>query len=149
MAVAIVCKRTVVFSRLFFLIVLVVLAAAGVGQAQGAVTTWHYDNAHTGANLNETILTPQNVNTKTFGKLFTQRVDGAIVGQALYLPQIAIPNLGVHNVVYVATMNDSVYAFDADNATGKNASPLWHVSFLSKNVTAVPVSLQRCGGTTK
>src|SRR5271167_2375788 len=96
-----------------------------VVQSQVAVTTWHYDNARTGANPNETILTQQNVNSTQFGKLFTQPVDGAIIGQGLYMPGITIPGAGVHNVIYVATMNDSVYAFDADSATGANAQPLW------------------------
>ena len=95
-------------------------------EAQVMVTTWHYDNARSGANSNETILTPQNVNQQQFGKLFTQRVDGAVVGQALYLPSVTIPQAGVHNVVYVATMNDSVYAFDADSATGTNTTAVAH-----------------------
>ena len=118
------------------------------GYSQMPVTTWHFDNLHSGANPNETILTPQNVNRLSFGKLFTQSVDGAVVGQALYLPGVTIPKLGVHNVVYVATMHNSVYAFDADSATGANSSPLWHVSFLSEGVTTVPIALQKCGGTT-
>ncbi len=111
------------------------------------VTTWHYDNLHSGANTSESTLTPQNVNPKSFGRLFSQSVDGAIVGQALYLPKVTIAG-SVHNVVYVATMNDSVYAFDADSNTGGNASPLWHTSFLSKNVLPVPISIQGCSGTT-
>ena len=115
---------------------------------QVAVTTWHYDSARSGANPNETILTPENVNGETFGPLFTQPVDGEVIGQALYLPQVAIPGAGVHNVVYVATMHDSVYAFDADNASGSNASPLWHTSFLIDDATTIPIATQGCGGTT-
>jgi hypothetical protein len=118
-------------------------------QAQVAVTTWHYDNARTGANPNETTLAPGNVNKTQFGKLFTQPVDGAITGQALYLPGVTIPGAGVHNVVYVATMHDSVYAFDADSATGKNAHPLWQTSFLTNGATSVPIALQGCQPTTK
>jgi hypothetical protein len=124
------------------------LVSVAAGGAQTPVTTWHYDNSRDGANTNETILTPLNVASKTFGELFTQPVDGAIVGQALYLPQITIPGSGVHNVVYVATMNDSVYAFDADSATGENAVPLWHTSFLI-GATPVPIKLQGCGGSTE
>jgi hypothetical protein len=116
--------------------------------AQVPVTTWHYDNQRSGANPNETLLTPANVNVKQFGPLFTQAVDGQVIGQALYLPQVTIPKLGVHNVVYVATMNDSVYAFDADNATGANATPLWHTSFLINGAVPIPVAWQGCGGTT-
>ncbi len=130
-------------TSLLFLIV-----AACPASAQMPVTTWHYDNMHTGANINETILTPQNVNSSSFGKLFEQSVDGAIVGQALYLPQVSIPGAGVLNVVYVATMNDSVYAFDADSNSGSNGGLLWHTSFLSKKVTPMPTSLQGCSGTT-
>ena len=128
---------------------LLVFCLAKTSRAQTAVTTWHYDNARSGANTSETILTPSNVNWNHFGKLFTQPVDGAIIGQALYLPNVTIPNLGTHNVVYVATMNDSVYAFDADSAAGQNALPLWYTSFLSPGVIPVPIDLQGCGGTTK
>ena len=127
-------------------ILLALAAASTIACAQVPVTTWHYDNMNSGANTNETILTPQNVNPNSFGKLFTQAVDGVIVGQSLYLPGVTISG-SVHNVVYVATMNDSVYAFDADSNTGANASPLWHTSFLSKNVIAVPIALQGCSGT--
>ena len=125
-----------------------VLVGITAGWAQVTVTTWHYDNMRSGANSNETILTPLNVNSREFGQVFTHGVDGAVIGQALYLPQITIPGAGVHNVVYVATMNDSVYAFDADNATGSNASPLWHTTFLIKGAAPVPIGLQKCGGTT-
>ena len=123
---------------------------AGMASAWGQipVTTWHYDTVRSGANPNETILTPQNVNEKQFGKLFTQAVDGQVVGQALYLPQVTIPGAGVHNVIYAATMHDSVYAFDADSASGSNANPLWHTTFLVNGATTVPISVQGCGGTT-
>jgi hypothetical protein len=130
-------------------VVLLGVAAVTVSSAQIAVTTWHYDNARSGANPDETFLTPQNVNAKQFGKLFTQPVDGQVIGQALYLPGIAIPKAGVHNVVYVTTMNDSVYAFDADSATGSDAKPLWKTSFLTNGATPVPIALQRCGGSTQ
>lgn len=95
------------------------------------------------------ILTPHNVNTANFGKLFTRPLDGAVVGQALYLPDVSIPGKGTHNVVYVATMHDSVYAFDADNAKGSNAQPLWHRSFLINGAVPVPINLQGCQPTTK
>jgi hypothetical protein len=128
--------------------VLVLFFGVTSSQAQVPVTTWHYDNSRSGANPSETILTPQNVNSSGFGRLFLQPVDGQVIGQALYLPQVSIPGAGVHNVVYVATMHDSVYAFDADSNTGKNADPLWHTSFLSLGASTVPVAVQGCGGVT-
>ena len=79
--------RAILRPRLHVVCVLLfVLAGVTVGGAQVPVTTWHYDNARTGANPNETILTPLNVNSKQFGKLFTQPVDGLVIGQTLYLP---------------------------------------------------------------
>jgi len=126
--------------------VLLLLAINGLGQS--SVLTWHYNNKRWGANSQETILTPDNAVSKQFGKRFSQPVDGAIVGQALYLPNLSVPNQGIHNVVYVATMNDSVYAFDADNNSGTNAFPLWKQSVLSPGATAVPISVQGGGGVT-
>jgi hypothetical protein len=113
-----------------------------------SVTTWHYDNARTGVNPNENILNPANVNPNAFGKLFDIPADGVVVGQVLYLPAVSIPGKGTHNVVYAATMHDSVYAFDADSNTGANASPLWRVSLLPPGATPVPPNVQGCSGVT-
>jgi outer membrane protein assembly factor BamB len=79
------------------------------------VLTQHNDNSRTGANLNEVVLTPANVNSAQFGKLYSVAVDGQVYTQPLYVSNLAIPNQGVHNIVYIATMNNSVYALDADS----------------------------------
>jgi hypothetical protein len=108
-----------------FLLFLCSSGAAAVG-AQVSVLTQHNDNARTGATLNETVLNVSNVTAARFGKLFSRLVDGQIYAQPLYVPHVAIPNQGTHNVVYVATMNNSVYAFDADDPNA--AAPLWAVN---------------------
>jgi len=103
------------------------------------------DNFRTGQNLAETVLTPSSVNASQFGLQFTDAIDGYAYAEPLYVPAVAIPGNGTHNVVYVATENDSVYAFDAD-APGP---PLWHSSFIDPGanppITAVPSTDIGCG----
>jgi len=105
--------------------------------------TFHNDNMRTGQNNSETVLTPANVSPSQFGKLFSYSVDGITYASPLYLANVNIPGQGHHNVVYVATEHDSLYAFDADGLT---ANPLWHVSFLGSGVTTVPCGdVGECG----
>jgi hypothetical protein len=113
---------------------------------QTDVLTQHNDNTRAGLNSNETRLTPANVNVNTFGKLFTQSVDGIIVGQPLYASNVLMNDGRVHNVVYIATQHNTVYAFDADNIRGNNASPLWAVS-LNDGGTSDPIADYGCTGT--
>ena len=102
------------------------------------VLTHHNDNARTGANLNETLLTPNNVTPATFGLLFSLPVDGQIIAQPLFMSSVTITGKGTHNVVFVATAHDSVYAFDADSNAGANSTPLWQVSLIPSGGTTVP-----------
>jgi hypothetical protein len=101
------------------------------------------DNSRDGQNLQETVLTPSNVNVNTFGKVFSYPLDGGVHAQPLYVQNVNIPsplngNPGYHNVVYVATEHDSVFAFDAD---GKVNGPLWQVSFINPpSVVTIPGS---------
>src|ERR1700674_3148742 len=93
------------------------------------VLTYHYDNQRTGQNLNETALTPANVNSTKFGKLGEFPVDGRVDAQPLYLSQVSIGGQK-KNVLYVATEHDSVYAFDADSISGTTSTFLWRTATL-------------------
>ena len=96
------------------------------------IATWHTDNQRTGLNAGEASLTPTNISAQTFGKLFSYLVDGYVYGEPLLMSNVTI-NGSVHNVLYVATERDSVYAFDADSF----GNPLWHVSLLQAGESPV------------
>lgn len=103
-------------------------------RADVAVLTQHNNLSRTGANLEETVLKTANVNTNQFGLLYSRTVDDQIYAQPLVMTNVAIPGEGSRNVLYVATVNDSVYAFDADDSSV--SAPYWQVSFTNAN--AVP-----------
>ena len=121
------------------------LAVAQLLFSQASVLTQHNDLARTGQNLTETILTPATVSAGNFGKLFSLTVDGNVEAQPLYLPALTIAG-ATHNVVFLATEHDSVYAFDADSG----GAPLWQVTLLdaphgaSSGATSVLDTLSGC-----
>ena len=111
--------------RQFVGLSLLILSGAVPSMGKVSVQTHHKDTARTGQNLSETTLNTSNVNQSTFGKLFYRTVDGFIEAQPLYVPGLVIQG-ATHNVVYVATEHNSVYAFDADNPN--TPAPLWQVN---------------------
>jgi fibronectin type 3 domain-containing protein len=106
------------------------------------VLGYHNDNASTGRNLNETVLTPDNVNASTFGRAFTTNLDGNVYAQPLVMSGLNIPNKGIHDVVFAATEHDSLYALD-----GNTGGVLWQRSFLdiglpgATSITPLPASV--------
>jgi hypothetical protein len=121
-------------SRYSFLsIALLYVALVSVCAGQVPIPTSRSDNARSGANTSETILTPANVNKNQFGAVFNYPIDYQALAQPLYIPNVNIDvngQVSTHNVVYVATMADSVYAFDADTGVGLNGNPyLWWINF--------------------
>lgn len=107
----------------------------GVTDLPGVFTN-RYDSQRTGQNQQERALTLANVNSSSFGKLFGCAVDNAIYGQPLFIANLSIPTKGTHNVVFVGTMSNTMYAFDADDP---NCVKYWQVSLLGNGETPVPV----------
>jgi len=108
------------------------------------VLTWRYDQTHAGQNTSETALTTSNVNPDSFGKLFSVKVDSTVYPQPLYVPNLKMSDGQTHNVLFIETSNDSMYAFDADSNGGANANPIWKVSLTATDhgaasgATAIP-----------
>lgn len=114
-------------ARLFFCVLGTALPFAA--SAQIDVTTERYDDARLGANLQETQLTTANINVDSFGKLWSYTVSGSVYAQPLYVHDLAIPGQGTHDVLFVATMNDMLYAFDAD---ASQDAPLYSIDLASE-----------------
>ncbi len=117
------------------------LLTAITAQGQVSVTTNRNDLARSGVNPEESILTPANVSPSGFGKRFSLPVDGQVYAQPLYASLVNIPGKGIHNVLFVATEHDSVYAFDADSIAESNATPLWHVNFTDSSTGERTISV--------
>src|ERR1700689_4435611 len=109
-------NRFLYAGRVVCLVLLLLVCCNVAALAQVNVYMRGYNTSRTQANLQETILTPQNVSPNNFGKLFTVHTDGEIYTQPLYVSNLAIAG-GTHNVVFVGTTFNSVYAIDADNGT--------------------------------
>ncbi|HEY3862264.1 MAG TPA: LamG-like jellyroll fold domain-containing protein [Verrucomicrobiae bacterium] len=99
--------------------------SSNAAAARIPVLTYHYDNTRQGLNTNETMLTLANVNAGAFGKLFSYPLDGYTYTEPLIMTNVAIPGEGTHDVVFVATEHDTVYALDANGNTGTNGGVLW------------------------
>src|SRR6202140_1486456 len=108
--------------------------------AQLPVLTSRADISRSGSVTNETLLTPTNVSKNSFGRLFSVPVDYVVMAQPLYVPNVNIPGQGTHNVVYVVTQADSVYAIDADTGT-----QLWYASMLNVGGTTASGIYLPCG----
>jgi hypothetical protein len=126
------------FAIVSALAMLLILAPARAVPAAG-IYTYHANTMRTGAVTDETELTPFNVSTQTFGKLFSDDIDGYAYAQPLYVAGVSIPSSGTRNVVYVATEHDSVYAFDADSG-----AVLWQKSLLPPGASTVSSAAVQC-----
>lgn len=115
--------------------------SVGATSEFAGVLTYHNNNMRTGRNSSEISLTLKNVNFNTFGKLFVIPTDGLVDAQPLYVPSVGIPGNGSHNVLFVASENDTVYGFDADSGT-----TLWQVTTLK--ASEIPSDDRGCGQVT-
>jgi hypothetical protein len=105
----------------------------------------HVDAYRSGVQSHETKLTPANIGTKTFGKLFSMYADGAVYAEPLWVGDCVMNDGKAHNVLFVATQHDSVYAYDADGK-GPEYGYYWHANLLGKGETSVPSADAYPGG---
>jgi hypothetical protein len=136
-------RVVLLFCAILFLFLFAVLVfrrgmSVGASAEFKGVLTYHNDNMRTGRNPGESTLTLKNVNSNTFGKLFVISTDGRVDAQPLYVPNVSITGKGTHNVLFVATENDTVYGFDSDSG-----STLWQVTMLASG--EVPSDNRGCG----
>ena len=113
--------------KLFSFFILLLLLSTLMINGQVNILTQHNDRLRTGANLNETILNTNNVIPYAFGKLYEYPVSGHVYAQPLYVSGLNIPGKGVRNVLFIATMHNDIYAFDADDPM-QTSTPLWNVN---------------------
>ena len=142
--------RDVVLAIIVLFALIAFAPAPGSDLPKVSVTTYHNGIARQGVNSAETILTPANVSSRRFGKLFSQGVDGSVYAQPLYVSDLYIPGRAIHNVIFVATQHGSVYAFDADSNRGAGAAPIWKVTLADADagVTSVSSDDVACGDIT-
>lgn len=122
------------------LTLLVITALLSSALAQVPFSTTRGNNTRTNSNTDEVLLTTTNVNKNSFGRLFSFPVDYVVMAQPLYMPSVNIPGQGAHNVIYVVTQADSVYAIDADTGT-----QLWYASMLNVGGTTASGKYLPCG----
>ena len=123
----------------FLVSVLTVCYFSAIAAQAQDVLTHHNDFYRTGVQSDETQLTPENVNPATFGKLFSLPVDGQVYAQPLWVGAYTMADGKPHNVLFVATAHNSVYAFDADGGN-PHAGYFWRVSLMGPDETTVPAA---------
>src|ERR1700756_4624260 len=127
--------------RLWPLLPVIIIGAALPLWSQLAIVTERYDNSRTGANLGETVLNTSNVTADSFGLLYSYAVDGSVQAQPLYVPNLTIPGFGTLNVLFVVTMNDVIYALNADSNSA-NGGVLWTRDLRNpaSGITPIPIT---------
>ena len=115
-----------------------------IGNAQSSILTQHNDYNRTGWNRNETALNIQNISPTSFGKQFEYPVSGQVYAQPLYVAGLNIPGKGMKNIIFIATMHNDVYAFDADDSTLAR-QPYWKTNLGPSVPMPDPLIGKSCG----